>query len=61
MDKIKELFDYQRFSGHKGLSEMVSDTAERYGIASKGGIELSDDDLMLNAAGEGEIPKNKDD
>lgn len=61
MESLKNLFDFQRFSPHKGLSDMVSEAASRYGISKSIGIELSDDEMMLNAAGEENIPEVKKD
>ena len=48
MEKIlRELFDFQRFSGNARLEEMIADTERRYNKA------LSDDELArVNAAGE---------
>lgn len=46
-DKLKKLFDYQRFANNKRLSALIN-KAE-----SSGGQSLSDDDLeFVNAAGD---------
>ena len=48
--KLRYLFDYQRFEHNSCLSEMLSDALGRYDFFEKG--ELSDDDVkLLNAAG----------
>lgn len=52
-NKIKALFEFQRFSGNKRLDAMINDTESRYRS------ELSDDDLEnVSAAGSGLQPKN---
>lgn len=44
---LKQLFDFQNFSGNARLAAMIADTESRYGNV------LSDDDLgAVNAAGE---------
>ena len=48
--KLKALFDYQRFEKNERLEKIIAETESRYAQ------ELSDDDLSLvNAAGEPEI------
>ena len=52
-NKIKALFEFQRFSGNKRLDAMINDTESRYRN------EISDDELeSINAAGNG-LPKNR--
>ena len=44
--KLKQMFDYQAFSGNKEIDRMMQEAETRYGSA------LSDDDLyFVNAAG----------
>ncbi len=46
MATLKEMFDYQKFSGNSRLAAMIKDTESRYGAI------LSEDDLdMVSAAG----------
>lgn len=46
-DKLKKLFDYQRFEKNEGLEKLIRETESRY---SK---ELSEEELtMVSAAGE---------
>lgn len=52
MIKLNDLFDYQRFARHEGVGSMIDETNRRYGLPGSLGTELSDDDLMINAAGE---------
>lgn len=57
-NKIKALFEFQRFSGNKRLDAMINDTESRYRN------ELSDNDLEnVSAAGSGlakkSLPKKK--
>lgn len=52
---IKDLFDYQNYAGNANLSEIIANTGSRYGIFNSQGIELDDEELMLNAAGEPNI------
>lgn len=53
---LKQLFDFQRFSGNTKLSGIISDTEKRFGN------ELSDDDLeQINAAGELIFPDSRKD
>lgn len=50
-NKLKSLFEYQKFEQNPKLAEMIEDTESRYGI-----LALSDENLyMVAAAGE---PKN---
>ena len=52
-NKIKALFEFQRFSGNKRLDAMINDTESRYRN------EISDDELeSVSAAGSG-FPKNR--
>ncbi|MBQ0037200.1 MAG: hypothetical protein KBS74_00850 [Clostridiales bacterium] len=52
-NKLKKLFDYQRFEKNEKLEKLIQETEIRYAV------ELSDDDLSLvNAAGEPEIDTN---
>ena len=52
-NKIKALFEFQRFSGNKRLEAMINDTESRYRN------ELSDEDVEnVSAAGSG-LPKKK--
>lgn len=47
-NKLKKLFEYQRFEGNPRLAEMIRETEERYAAH-----QLEDDLLcMVNAAGE---------
>ena len=43
-DKLKRLFDYQRFEGNSRLQKLIGETEAR------AGAELSDDQLELVAA-----------
>lgn len=53
-NKLKNMFDYQKFEKNSRLEKLISDTESRYAR------ELTDDDLvMVNAAGE-ETGKNED-
>lgn len=46
-NKLRKLFDYQRFEGNERLAKFISETESRYAK------NLSDDDLsFVNAAGE---------
>ena len=48
--RLRRLFDYQRFENNKRLSTMLLDALKRYDFSFEG--ELSDDDVdLLNAAG----------
>ena len=48
--KLKRMFDYQRFENNARLSAMLSDAHARYGFS--GERELTDEDVdLLNAAG----------
>ena len=45
--KLRRLFDYQKFQENPKLAELIADTVDRYAT------ELTDDDLSLvNAAGD---------
>ena len=47
-NKLKKLFEYQRFEGNPRIAEMIRETEERYAAH-----QLEDDLLcMVNAAGE---------
>lgn len=48
MDKLKELFEYQRFAGNKKLSGQIEAVRLEY----FGGMEIADDELDLSAAGD---------
>lgn len=49
--RIKNIFDYQRFSSNLRLSAMIADVEQRYAELSDN--ELSDEDLdFVNAAGD---------
>lgn len=57
-NKIKALFEFQKFSGNKRLDAMINDTESRYRN------ELSDDEVeIVSAAGSGYLksrfPKKK--
>ena len=45
MTNIRNLFDFQKIAGNKELEAIIKGTESRYGV------ELSDDDLELAAAG----------
>lgn len=46
-NKLKSLFEYQKFEGNSRLAAIIADTESRLGS------EISDDDLfMVSAAGE---------
>ncbi len=48
--RLREVFDYQRFENNDRLSFMLADALGRYDFSGEG--ELSDDDVnLLNAAG----------
>ncbi len=52
-DALKNLLDYQRFEQNDELRLLIDETMERYPAElDSGEMELSDDELMLNAAGE---------
>lgn len=55
-NKLKNMFEYQRFSQNSRLSKLIADTEAKYATA------LSDDDLdFVAAAGEFDIDEeNKD-
>ena len=56
--KLKKLFDYQRFAQNEKLAKLIQDTENRYAA------ELSDDDLsFVSAAGDMPVtaPETKDD
>ena len=53
-EKLKQLFDFQRFERNPRLERMMAETRERWGT------ELSDDDLeLVNAAGEIPVQEQK--
>ena len=63
-EKLKKLFDYQRFQENERLSRLIVDTRERYsGCLSDDDLAcLSDDDLALvSAAGSPELLKKPED
>lgn len=46
-NKLRKLFEYQRFEGNSRLAKIIGETESRYGA------EISDDDLeFIAAAGE---------
>lgn len=46
-NKLKSMFEFQKFAGNSRLSKLIAETESRYGA------ELSDDDLgLVNAAGD---------
>ncbi len=46
-NKLRSLFEYQKFEGNAKLAALIADTESRFGS------EISDDDLfMVSAAGE---------
>ena len=54
-NKLKKMFEYQRFENNPRLAKLISETESRYGT------EISDDDLfMVNAAGDIDITDKKD-
>ena len=54
-NKLKKMFEYQRFENNSRLAKLISETESRYGA------EISDDDLfMVNAAGDIDITDKKD-
>jgi hypothetical protein len=51
-NKLRQVFEYQRFENNSRLSSMLAEALERNGFSNEG--ELSDDDAgLLNAAGQG--------
>lgn len=48
MDRLKGLFEYQRFAGNKMLSGQIEAVRREY----FGGMEIADDELDLSAAGD---------
>ncbi|MGL5938354.1 MAG: hypothetical protein ACRCZY_04635 [Phocaeicola sp.] len=60
MDKISELFDFQKFCSYGPLSELINSVGEEYSLQEVGvsGKELFDHLDQLNAAGEGKIENN---
>lgn len=54
--KLRQLFDFQKFSENPRLAEMIEETEKCYGET------LSDDDLeQVNAAGEFVLRKSRED
>ena len=54
-NKIKNMFEYQRFSGNSKLASLIADTEARFDAA------LSDDDLeFVSAAGMPELNEDED-
>ena len=54
-NKIKNMFEYQRFSGNSKLASLIADTEARFDAA------LSDDDLeFVSAAGMPEMNEDED-
>lgn len=61
-NSLRQMFDYQKFSGEKKLAGIIADTESRY----EGSRELSEDDLMmvsaaLNCISKPRISKREDD
>ena len=55
-NKLKSMFEFQRFQNNPRLAKLISETESRYGA------ELSDDDLFgVNAAGEIPAPDSDED
>lgn len=55
-NKLRQVFEYQRFENNSRLTGMLEQALERNGFLKEG--ELSDDDAgLLNAAGQGFTPK----
>ena len=48
INKIKNTFEYQRFSPNSRLSKMIGDVEKRYG--EQRSMELDDEDLFFVAA-----------
>lgn len=56
MTALRDMFDFQRFSGNEKLSRMIRQTEERYGAV------LSFEDLQfVNAAGTPAMMQKKED
>ena len=54
-NKIKNMFEYQRFSGNSKLASLIADTEARFDAA------ISDDDLeFVSAAGMPELNEDED-
>ena len=54
-NKIKNMFEYQRFSRNSKLADLIADTESRFNAA------LSDDDLeLVSAAGMPELNEDDD-
>lgn len=52
-NKLKSMFEYQRFSQNSRLSKIIADTESKYGTA------ISDEDLdFVAAAGDFDIDEN---
>ena len=57
-NKLRQVFEYQRFENNSRLSSMLAEALERNGFSKEG--ELSDDDAgLLNAAGQVFTPKGR--
>ena len=55
-ERLRSLFEYQRFEGNERLSGMLDDAMKRFEAGMQG--EISDDDVrFLNAAGRADTPK----
>lgn len=48
MERLKKIFDYQRFEKNKKLQSQIDDVYNRYFTS---GTELSDEELDVSAAG----------
>ncbi len=54
--RLKTLFDYQKFKGDAGLAQMITETEARYAK------ELGDDEIaIVSAAGDPFAEKDEDD
>lgn len=55
-NKLKKMFEYQKFENNPRLAKLIGETEARYGSA------IDDDDLfMVNAAGDADIFNGKKD
>ncbi len=55
-DKLRMLFDFQRFVENPELSQLIRQTAQRYLETER---EIADEDFAINAAGD-IFPKEKE-
>ncbi len=56
-NKLRKLFDFQKFSGNPELSKVIGEVENRYQIGEQGTL-LSDDELMNAAGGKGSVIKH---